>query len=162
MTSTLRLAMETLQESYNVSILGNKPELRFLEALDKLKDLETLLRSLVVPCPICEQRASNRGISIPSLTVEFDEEIGEAGVVLSSWPVFQGTCADEPFRWIEERYDPLGKQMGYSQHRQTILNHGDILNREIEDGEWTPNVARAMGILFERKQVARLLGLEVR
>jgi hypothetical protein len=120
--------------------------------LHQLKALEEHIRSMEFTCPICVYQGRHREGPVPLLKLDFDEEVGEAGVVLSSWPILSGQCQDEV---LDARSWPIWR--GHS-HERIPLNHADRINLACQDS-LSPEMAAILGEYRERKAVAKLLGV---
>lgn len=117
----------------------------FLANYDKIKESLTSDR---YPCPIC---ARTRNPQMGQLRVWLDGECDDMGYKVSSWPVFEGECADPP-------PDALSVHI---LKRVRPRNHADQLNATMDDDHYgeSEEIARLMGQMFERQRIKALLGL---
>lgn len=123
-----------------------------------LLELEGMATSMEFDCPICAvhwRMAGTREFErLPQLTLTFDEEVGEAGSILSSWPVLEGTCEDPV---LEPGERPIWR--GHLLDRQP-RNHAAQVNKENEDGGFiTANLERILGEYVGRRKLAEYLGV---
>jgi hypothetical protein len=125
----------------------------------KIQELYAVLMSNTYPCPICAryvQPVESRGI----VTLDWDHECDDMGYKVSSWPVFSSTCEDaerEPYTRrgsVVYRYPMIKTDSG-----NYPRNHGEQLNRTIEDDGSASEVDYILGSAQERRRLRELLGI---
>lgn len=157
--SLMRDILPLLQQEMQREPISDESPLRAIE--DRLVLLRDYLSSNEYPCPICVSRGLLRTHpeEVGTVTLEWDHECDDMGYKVSSWPVFVSTCQDEERTPYTRRGSVRPTGMGYYRTPEYPRNHGEQLNRMIEDDGSSEAVNYILGSAQERRRLRDLLGI---